>query len=233
MKILGISGSARKEETSGGYKLVKTVLENTGIDYDLVSLRGKKISGCIACLGCVEDNVCKVEDDLTPIREKIVEADGLVIGSPNYYSTINATTHALLERWFQFRHQEGNTLWGKLAVAVGVGGTKGADPADEIEKFLLYNFVETVAKVTGQGAASCFSCGYGETCKVGIPTFIFGEGVKITDDMIPDVTKQPETMQAAVDAGKLLGQRLKEGHNPMQVAQNMQAKMMAMFESTV
>jgi hypothetical protein len=48
-----------------------------------------------------------------------------------------------------------------------------------ITNSFLYNFVETVAKVTGQGAAACFSCGYGETCKVGIPTLLYGEGVKI------------------------------------------------------
>ena len=233
MRILGISGSPRKNDRSGVYKLVQTVLDHTGIDYDLVSLKGKNISGCIACLGCVKDNVCKVEDDLAPLRDKIVEADAFVIGAPNYYSGINATTHALLERWFQFRHQEGNTLWGKLAVAVGVGGTAGQFPADEIEKFLLYNFIETVAKVTGQGAASCYSCGYGETCKVGIPSMLHGQGVKITEDMIPDVSKQPETMASAADAGKLLGQRLRDGNDRMAVTQKMQQKMMAMFESAV
>jgi multimeric flavodoxin WrbA len=163
MKILGISGSPRKESQSGVYKLVQTVLENTGCAYELVSLRGKKISGCIACLGCMKDNVCKVDDDLTGLRQKIVEADAYVLGAPNYYSTINATFHAFIERWFQFRHQTGNTLWGKVAVAIGVGGTAGQAPADAIEKFLLYNFVETVAKVAGQGAASCYSCGYGES----------------------------------------------------------------------
>ena len=233
MKILGICGSPRKESQSGTYKLIQTVLENTGMDYELTSLRKKNISGCIACLGCVKDNVCKVEDDLTPLREKIVAADAYVIGAPNYYSTLNATTHALLERWFQFRHQTGNTLWGKLAVTVGVGGTSGRFPADELEKFLLYNFIETVAKVTGQGAASCYSCGYGETCQVGIPSMIHGEGVKITPDMIPDVTKHPETMAAAVQAGKQLAQRLNDGHDRMVVTQNMQEKMMAMFESAV
>lgn len=233
MKILGICGSPRKEGQSGTYKLIQTVLENTGMDYELVSLRKKNISGCIACLGCVKDNVCKVEDDLTPLREKIVEADAYVIGAPNYYSTLNATTHALLERWFQFRHQTGNTLWGKLAVTVGVGGTSGRFPADELEKFLLYNFIETVAKVTGQGAASCYSCGYGETCQVGIPSMIHGEGVKITPEMIPDVTKQPETMTTVVQAGKMLAQRLSGGHDRMAVTQNMQKKMMAMFESAV
>jgi len=232
MKILGIAGSTRKEKRSGVYTLVQTVLENTGCEYELISLKGKKISGCIACLGCVKDNICKVEDDLTELRVKVVEADAYVIGAPNYYSTLNAITHAFLERWFQFRHQEGDTLWGKLGVAVGVGGTSGQFPADEIEKFFAYNFIETVAKVTGQGAASCFSCGYGETCKVGVPYMLFGEGVKITEEMIPNVTKQAEVMKAAVDAGKLLEQRLGEGHDRIQVTQKMQQKFMEMLEGS-
>jgi multimeric flavodoxin WrbA len=229
MKILGIAGSPRSGETSGVEKLVKAVLDHSGCEYDLVSLRGKKISGCIACLGCVKDNVCKVKDDLSLLRDAIVAADAYVIGAPNYYSTLNALTHAFIERWFQFRHQEGNLLWGKLAVAVGVGGTSGESPANELEKFFLYNFIETVAKVSGQGAASCFSCGYGEVCKVGIPTLLYGPGVKITENMIPNVAKQPEVMKAAAEAGKLLGKRLREGHDRMAVTQNMQQKLMSMF----
>ena len=229
MKILGIVGSARKPSRSGVYRLVSTVLENTGVDHDLVHLAGKNISGCIACLGCVQDNVCKVNDDLAALREQIVAADAYVIGAPNYYSTLNVLTHAFLERWFQFRHQEGDTLWGKLAVAVGVGGTSGRFPADAIETFLGYNFVDTVAKVAGQGAASCFSCGYGETCKVGIPVMMYGVGVKVTDDMIPDVARQPEVMQAATDAGRLLGKRLRNDHDRREVTAAMQQKMMEMM----
>jgi multimeric flavodoxin WrbA len=230
MKILGVVGSTRKSETSGVHTLVQTVLDHTGCEHDLVALRGKVISGCIACLGCVKDNICKVKDDLAELREKIVEADAYVIGAPNYYSTLNAVTHAFVERWFQFRHQEGNLLWGKLAVSVGVGGTSGTYPADELEKFFLYNFIETVAKVAGQGAASCYSCGYGETCKVGIPTLLHGPGVKITEDMIPNVSKQLKTIQAAAEAGRLLGKRLREGHDRMRVTQAMQQKLMSMFE---
>jgi len=82
MKILGVSGSSRDEETSNCYRLVKKVLESTGMKYELISLRGKVIRGCIACLGCVKDNVCVVKDDLTPLRDKIVEADAYVIGAP-------------------------------------------------------------------------------------------------------------------------------------------------------
>ena len=232
MKILGISGSSRKEGTSGGMKLIQTVLENTGLEYELVSLRNKSIGGCIACLGCVEDNICKVNDDLKPLRDKIVAADAYVIGAPNYYSTLNALTHAFLERWFQFRHQTGRTLWGKLAVAVGVGGTTGAAPADELEKFFMYNFIETVAKVTGQGAASCYTCGHGETCQVGIPTMIHGPGVKITDNIIPNVEKQKDVMAAAVQAGRLLGERLTNGHDRAAVTQRVRDKMMSQFGET-
>jgi multimeric flavodoxin WrbA len=233
MKILGISGSSRKEDTSGVYKLVKTVLENTGIEYDLVSLRGKKIGGCIACLGCAKDNICKVSDDMTELRDKIVGADAYVIGAPNYYSTLNAVTHSFIERWFQFRHQDGNTLWGKLGVAVGVGGMDGRFPANDIEKFFLYSFIETVAKVSGQGAASCYSCGYGETCGVGIPQMLYGKNVRITPEIIPDVSKQPEVMAESADAGRLLGKRLRNGHDRKAVTQNMQQKMMDMMKSAV
>jgi multimeric flavodoxin WrbA len=233
MKILGIAGSARKEETSGVYKLVKTVLENTEIEYELVSLRGKKIGGCIACLGCAKDNTCKVIDDMSELRDKIVNADAYVIGAPNYYSTLNAITHSFLERWFQFRHQEGDLLWGKLGVTVGVGGMDGRFPANDIERFFLYSFIETVAKVDGQGAASCYSCGYGETCGVGVPQMLYGKDIKITPEIIPDVSKQPEVMAKAVDAGRLLGKRLTDGHNRKLVTQNMQQKMMDMMKSSV
>lgn len=226
MRVLGISGSPRNAEISGTSKLVKTVLDATEMDYELISLKGKKISGCIACLRCVKDNVCKVEDDLQYLREKIVRADAYVIGAPNYFSGLNATTHALLERWYQFRHQEGNLLWGKLAVAVGVGGTAGHFVADAIEKFCSYNFIEVVARVSGQGAASCYYCGHGDTCKVGIPYFLHGEEAEVSEEARPDVMKQPAVIQAAVDAGKILGNRLREGHDRAQVTERMQQLMM-------
>ena len=232
MRILGISGSPRKDDTSGVSKLVKTVLEASGCDYDYVSLRGKKIGGCIACLQCVEDNICKVQDDLTPLRDKIVAAEAYVIGAPNYYTGLNATTQALLERWFQFRHQAGNLLWGKLAVVIGVGGSSGQPPADDLEKYMAYNFIDTIAKVSGQGAASCFACGFGETCPVGLPRMLHGEDVKITPEMIPDVTKQPEVMQAAQDAGRLLGERLRQGVDRQAVTQKMMQAMMEKFKSS-
>jgi multimeric flavodoxin WrbA len=231
MKILGISGSCRSNEKSGTYWLVKEVLEASGCEYELVSLRGKTIGGCIACLGCAKDNVCVLKDDMAGLRESIVEADAYVIGSPNYFSGVNAVTHALLERLYQFRHRENRTLWGKLAVAVGVGGGSGDVVVDRIETFMGYSFIETVAKVAGQGAASCFECGFGETCKVGAVVMMFGEGVKITDDIIPDVSKQADVVEKAREAGKVLGERL-ANHDREEVAATMMALMQEKFKSS-
>ena len=62
-----------------------------------------------------------------------------------------------------------------------------------------------------------------------MPTMLYGEGVNITDDMIPDVAKQPDVMAAAKSAGEALGKRLRDDHDRMQVTERMQAKLMAMF----
>ena len=126
MKILAVSGSPRMENRSSTLKLVKAVAENTGCEYDLISLAGKKIQGCIGCMGCVDDNICKLKDDLTPLRDKIVEADAYILGGCNFFSTLNANMHRFLERWYQFRHREQSELWGKPAVTVSVGGTKNS-----------------------------------------------------------------------------------------------------------
>ena len=76
---------------------------------EFVLLAGKTILPCRACLGCVKDNVCGIDDDLRSLRERIVSADAYVIGAPNYFSVLNGQSHCFLERWYQFRHREGPT----------------------------------------------------------------------------------------------------------------------------
>ncbi|TKB05864.1 hypothetical protein [Desulforhopalus sp. IMCC35007] len=93
----------------------------------------------------------------------------------------------------------------------------------------MYNFIEPVAKVQGQGTASCYTCGFGDTCEVGIPAFNHGPGIKYTEDMIPKVEKQPDVMAAAVEAGKLLGHRLNNGHDRTKVTNDVKEKLMAKF----
>ncbi len=208
MKVLGISGSPRRGQTVD--RLVQEVLNGVEFETEFISLAGKKISPCIACLRCVEDNICKVEDDMGKLRQKIVEADAYVIGAPNYYSVLNGLTHCFLERFYQFRHQEGKAIAGKLGVAVGAGAGMPEAPVKNIEKFFEYHQIQHVGSVYAQGAASCFTCGHGETCKVGAIHMFYGPGTKITDDIIPDLSKQPEKIEEARSLGRKLSQRLKE-----------------------
>ncbi len=121
MKILGIGGSPRKGSTTD--QLVREVLAGAeGCQTEFISLAGQTIGPCIACLGCVETNVCVLKYDMAALREKIVEADAYVVGAANYYRILNGLAHCFLERWHQFRHREAKHLAGKLGVAVGVGG---------------------------------------------------------------------------------------------------------------
>ncbi len=207
MKVLGIAGSPRKGRTTE--RLVREVLAGVeGCETEFVSLAGKTIGPCIACLGCVETNVCVLKDDLAPLREKIVEADAYVVGACNYFNLLNGLAHCFMERWYQFRHQEGKAVAGKLGAAVGVGGGRPDPVVEDLRTFFQYNQIDCVASVTAQGAASCFTCGYGETCKVGAVWNFFGPGTKITDEIIPSLEKQPEAIEAARAAGAELGRRL-------------------------
>ncbi|HSO61845.1 MAG TPA: flavodoxin family protein [Desulfobacterales bacterium] len=207
MKVLGVSGSPRKDKSTD--RLVHEVLDAVGVETEFVSLAGKRIGPCIACLGCVKDNVCKVKDDMEQLRDKIVEADAYVIGAANYFSMLNGLSHCFLERFYQFRHQEGKAVAGKLGVAVGIGGSSGERVVEDIKSFFQYNQIECVGAVSAQGAASCFTCGFGETCKVGAIHMFFGPGTKITPEIIPDLSKQPGKLEEARAAGRMLGERLK------------------------
>jgi NAD(P)H-dependent FMN reductase len=207
MKILGISCSPRKGHTTD--QLVKEVLNAVDCESEFISLAGLSISPCIACLGCVSDNKCKVKDGMQSLRQKIVDADAYVIGAPNYYSMLNGLAHCFLERFYQFRHLEGKGVAGKLGVAVGVGGSSGDAVVNNIKTFFQYNQIDCVGEVSAQGPASCFSCGHGEDCRVGAIHMFFGPGTKITPDMIPDLSKQPEQVEQARQLGHELTDRLR------------------------
>ena len=207
MRVLGISGSPRKNQTTD--QLVKEVLAGIGIETEFISLSGKRIGPCIACLGCVRDNICKVEDNMQELRQKIVESDAYVIGGANYFSMLNGLTHCFLERFYQFRHQEGKAVAGKLGVAVGIGGSSGDQAVENIKTFFQYNQIECVGTVSAQGPASCFVCGYGETCKVGAIQMFFGSGTKITPEITPCLSKQPSKIEDAIVLGNILGERLR------------------------
>jgi len=102
MKVVAFNGSARREgNTAALIKAVFTELEREGIATELVPLAGHKMSGCIACYKCFEnkDKRCNVKDDfMNDCIAKMVEADGIILGSPTYFADMSAATKALIER---------------------------------------------------------------------------------------------------------------------------------------
>ena len=102
MKVVAFNGSARKQgNTAILINHVFTELEKEGIETELVELAGKKIQGCTACYKCFEtkDRKCAVKNDIVnDCIEKMVEADGIILGSPTYFADITSEMKALIER---------------------------------------------------------------------------------------------------------------------------------------
>ena len=97
--ILGISGSGRKNRMV--HQTVLAIATESGQEYEVISLAGKKINGCIGCTQCAADNICKVKDDWNEIGEKMAQANVIIFGAPNYYGTINALGHVTVESYDQ------------------------------------------------------------------------------------------------------------------------------------
>jgi multimeric flavodoxin WrbA len=102
MKVIAFNGSARKEgNTFILLNLVLDELKAEGIETELYSLAGKPIQGCIACYKCFEkkNKRCNVEKDIVnECLEKMLEADGILLGSPTYFADVSAGMKALIER---------------------------------------------------------------------------------------------------------------------------------------
>ncbi len=102
MKVIAFNGSARKQgNTAILINHVFGELEKEGIETELVELAGKKIQGCTASYKCFEtkDRKCAVKNDIVnDCIEKMVEADGIILGSPTYFADITSEMKALIER---------------------------------------------------------------------------------------------------------------------------------------
>jgi len=123
MKVVAFNGSGRKDGNT--YLLLKVVLEELqaeGIETELVQLaEGAPIQGCASCFKCMErkNMKCAIESD--PFNEyfaKISEADGLLLGSPVYFSDITAGLKALIERCGFVGRANGNLLKRKAGAGV-------------------------------------------------------------------------------------------------------------------
>ena len=102
MRVVAFNGSARKDgNTAILITHVLRELEKEGIETELVQLKGKTIRGCVACMKCFENKNrrCSVEtDDLNSFVEKMIAADGIILGSPTYFANVSTEMKALIDR---------------------------------------------------------------------------------------------------------------------------------------
>lgn len=211
--ILGISSSGRKNGITS--KVVKEILKSTECEYEYVSLSGKKIIGCTGCLKCAKDNICKTKDDWNEIGNKMIEADAIVFGAPNYRGNINALGHACLERTFCFKHRERISLAGKFGIVVSVQYADASDIVySYISNIMLRNFMVIVDSVSAIGYSQCYICGYGQNCAIGNVVKDHGFVDQIERKHYPpDFDKQANTIFHAYKAGRILGSLLKHKKN--------------------
>jgi multimeric flavodoxin WrbA len=144
MKVLGINCSPRKGgNTELLIKEVFKVLEAKGIKTELFQLGGKHVNGCIACMKCIkkEDGKCHQDNDLiNKCMEKMIEADGIIIGSPTYFADLSTEAKALIDVAGYALRAAGNPLRRKPGAAVIAARRAGAIHAfDSINHFFLIN----------------------------------------------------------------------------------------------
>lgn len=105
-------------------------------------------------MDCVQTNQCNIEDDFQEIGDKVLEADGLILGSPTYYGTVSAFTKAFMERMYAFRDL--NLLTGgKLGVAVSVGSANEGEVTDYISGWMRFAGMDVVGILPAKGTICC------------------------------------------------------------------------------
>jgi multimeric flavodoxin WrbA len=142
MRVTAFNGSGRKDGNTA--ILLRTVLEeleNEGIETELVQLAAGKIRGCSSCYQCFErkNQRCAMEDDSgNEWIGKIIASDGIILGSPVYFSDLTASLKALLERAGFLARANGDILKRKVGAAVVAMRRAGALHAfDSINHFFL------------------------------------------------------------------------------------------------
>lgn len=144
MKVVAINGSPRRDgNTAILIKEVFKILETHGIETELIQLGNKPVHGCTACMKCreIRDGNCHIKNDhLNLCLQKMVEADGIIIGSPVYFADVTTEIKALIDVAGYVTRANGFTLKRKIGAAVIAVRRGGALHAFEtINNFFLIN----------------------------------------------------------------------------------------------
>ena len=134
MKVLMLNGSPRPEgNTSVALREMEQVFQSEGVETELIQVGNRDIRGCVACGGCAKLGKCVFDDIVNELAPKFDHSDGLVVGSPVYYASANATLVALLTRLFYSTPFDKTMKVGASVVVARRGGLSAT--FDELNKF--------------------------------------------------------------------------------------------------
>ena len=134
MKVLMINGSPRaKGNTTRALAEMESVFAREGVEVETVRVGSDAVRGCIACGTCANTGKCVFDDVVNDIAPKFEEADGLVVASPVYYGSANATLVAVLDRLFYSTRFNKTMKVGASVVCTRRGGCTAT--FDELNKY--------------------------------------------------------------------------------------------------
>lgn len=158
MKVLILNGSPRAGgNTSVAIKEILSIFEKEGVSTEVINVGNMDVRGCIGCDSCGEKGKCVFDDIVNEIAPKFEAADGLVVASPVYYASANATLVALLQRLFYSSHFDKTMKVGASVVCARRGGCSST--FDELNKFFT---ISNMPVVSSQYWNSIHGCDKGE-----------------------------------------------------------------------
>lgn len=144
MKVLALNGSPRiNGNTDLALDEMKKVFDAEGVEFEIIRLGGQDIRGCIACQRCAELGRCVFDDLVNELAPKLEVADGLVLASPVYYASANATLIACLDRLFYSTSFDKTMKVGASVVCARRGGCSAT--FDELNKYFTISGMPVVS----------------------------------------------------------------------------------------
>ncbi len=134
MKVLMLNGSPRANgNTATALQEMAKIFAEEGIETELVQVGNLAVRGCMACGFCAQNGKCVFDDVVNELAAKFEACDGMVVGSPVYYASANATLVAVMQRLFYSSHFDKTMKVGAVVAAARRGGLTAT--YDELNKF--------------------------------------------------------------------------------------------------
>ena len=158
MKVLIINGSPNKNgNTAIALKEMVKVFEAEGVQTETVCVGNLPVRGCLGCRGCRKSGKCVFDDVVNELAVKLEAADGLIVGSPVYYASANATLVAVLDRLFYSTGFDKTMKVGAAVAAARRGGISST--FDQLNKYFT---ISGMPVVSGQYWNGIHGCAAGE-----------------------------------------------------------------------